>query len=148
MHRRRRRTEGRRGGEKDDPLDFRRVHCLVRDGLCYSRSDPSFLLRGNGFTLEADGRDENLAYVFFGDDRFDYIRSDLFPVNLPKRNFHGIEVRRIVWAERRSADGVRELFGDAHSVSHGVHLVFRFGGRGDGGRSYPRLDPSGIKDDD
>jgi hypothetical protein len=26
--------------------------------------------------------------------------------------------------------------------------VFRFGGRGDGGRSYPRLDPSGIKDDD
>jgi len=60
----------------------------------------------------------------------------------------GVEVRSIVRVERRGADGVRELFGDAHPVSHGVHLVFRFGGRGDGGRSYHRFDHSGIRDDD
>ena len=65
--------------------------------------------------------------VLIGVCRFAHVRFNLFPFFLTKKHFHRVDLRVIVWLEHWSAHGIRELFGNAHSVPHGVRLVFRVG---------------------
>ena len=88
--------------------------------------DPPIPVRRHGFALATDGRDEDVPHVLH---RFYFrgrLRIDLFSFFLAERKIDRVDVWTIVWPKHGLADGIRNLFGDTHSVLHGIYMVLRF----------------------